>query len=250
VNALLLATALVTLAAVVWRLVARARRGPGAAPSPARAARGVLLHAVYAPRARRPPARGCGRGVLVFDGLELERVELDELPYPLAGLTTQAARGLYDVPCGRHRVRVRAARDEAPCALDVVMPAGGTLAVSLSAERGLIARSARRAEIDASYIHYPTWARGPLLDRRARPVVDVTGLAEDLAGAFSAAERSACARVADRLVGLALTEAELDALRRVCAEQVARAPAGERHEARARAALLLPEVDATLLKRV
>lgn len=249
-HGLLFATGLMVLIAALWRLtraLRKRRAAVGARSLPA------TLPVALAPRvaAGSKPSRGvrgARGGVLVLEGLPLERVELDDLPYPLAGLTIRPARGLYDVPCGRHRVRVR--RDEAPRSLDVVMPAGGTLAVSLSADGGLVARSAERADIDAGYIHYPTWARGPLLGRRTRREADAASLADDLAAAFTATDRGAAARVADRLVGLPLTEAELESLRRLCAEQVARAPAGEREEARARAALLLPEVEAPLLKPV
>lgn len=246
-------TALVTLITAValvllaGRLVrgARARR---AATRLARASRRPMLHVVAHAPPRRPPVRG--RGALVLDGLALERVELDNLPYPLVGLTTRPARGLYGVPCGRHRVRVRGARGDAARTIDLVLPAEGAVVVSRAADGALVARRAGRVELDAGYIHYPTWARGPLLERRARPAADVAGLAAQLAEAFTAAERGACARVADRLVGLPLTEAELESLRRLCAEQIARAPAGERDEARARAALVLPEVEVPLLKPV
>ena len=233
----------VTLVALAWRLVrgARARR---VATRAARAARGPMLRVV--PVAPAPTASARGRGALVLEGLELERVEVDDLPYPLVGLTTRPARGLYGVPCGRHRVRVRGARGEAPRTIDLVMPADGAVVVSRAADGGLVARGAGRVELDAGYIHYPTWARGPLLDRRARPAADVTGLAAQLAEAFTAPGRGACARVAERLVGLPLTEAELESLLRLCDEQIARAPASASAEARARAAVLLPEVDAVL----
>lgn len=236
-HALLLGTALVAFVAVAWRL---ARRRPLAARLGASTLRG--------PRPRAAGSRAGGttprdRGVLVFEGLELAQVELDALPYPLSGLTTVAARGLYDVPCGRHRVRLRAEGADTPRTVDLVMPAGGSLLVSLNGELALVVRSAPRDPINASYIHYPTWVRGPLLERRARRGGTSAGLGADLARAFTSADRGDATRLAERLVGLALTREELDALRRACAEQVARAPAADLDEARARARLLLPEVE-------
>lgn len=248
-HGLLIATALVVLLAAVWRLARalRKRRAAVGARSLPRALR--VAHAPrVAPRsepssgARGPRARG---GVLVLEGLPLDRLEIDELPYSLIGATPVPARGLYGVTCGRHRVRLRGERDLATPSrsLDVVMPAGGSLCVSLGAEGDLAVRSAPRDDLDASYIHYPTWARGPLLARRARPVADVTGLGAEIARAFVSAGRDASARLADKLVGVALTQTELDALRTLCQDQVERAAAAEREEARARARVLLPEVE-------
>ena len=253
-HGLLFATALVVLIAAGWRLVRalRALRRRRAAARPGSIPRTHLPSPALAPRVAlrsKPPRRaeGARGGVLVLEGLPLDRLEIDELPYPLTGATTVAARGLYGVPCGRHRVRLRGvggAGDARSRSLDVVMPAGGSLRVSLGAEGDLEVHRAPRGELDAAYIHYPTWARGPLLDRRARPIPDVAGLGAEIARAFVSTERDASARLADRLVGVALTQAELDALRNLCRDQVARATAAEREEARARARVLLPEVEA------
>lgn len=142
----------VTVAVVVWvlgKLAARAvRRGrrPRLPPRP--------------PAPKRLPA-GTGT-VEIGDGL-FARARLDDVPHPATGVTALAPRGFSHVPVGPHVVRLTSNEKQNTFEeIHITIVAGERVVIGLDHEGApaVVARGPEPSAFDASYIHYPTWARG------------------------------------------------------------------------------------------
>jgi len=107
--------------------------------------------------AREPP------GCLELVGFPLPELSIDGRTFRFLGVTALAPRGFSHVPPGRHRVVVLV-DGEARGVEAIVRP--GALTRIVCDERGaVLALQAGAAPVafDASYIHFPTWLRGPRL---------------------------------------------------------------------------------------
>lgn len=131
---------------------------------------GLAARTVRRGRRRRLPPRSIaakrlplGTGTVeIGDGL-FERARLDDVPHPTAGITASPPRGFSRVPAGPHVVRLRS--DEKPNKfeeIDITVVAGERVVIGLDRTRSpaVVARGPEPSAFDASYIHYPTWARG------------------------------------------------------------------------------------------
>ncbi len=240
-QALLVTTALVLIGVFVWRVLgrraARLRHGAGAQAQDTQHVRRFGTPGPARPISRAAAAARTPGGVLRVEGVDWTSCVLDELPYPLAGLTATAPQGLYELTCGRHRLAVGAGAGRR--VVDFIVEPGARLCVRGTGDELTVAVLDAPEAIDAAYIHYPTWARGPLLGpRAARPRVDLPALLEELELALASRGREAASRLGERLVGVPLTRDELRALERACGERVA--AAGAPSETSARVALVLP----------
>jgi hypothetical protein len=102
--------------------------------------------------------------VLELDGLPWERCSLDGIPFGLVGVTAKAPRGFSHVPVGRHVLTVARTAKESEKRLEVTLEPGRALV--LREAGGVLVASELpfpTGPFSASYIHFPTWARGPRL---------------------------------------------------------------------------------------
>lgn len=111
---------------------------------------------------RRPPAPTpkLAPGCIELVGLPLRHLSVDGQALPLLGVTSADPRGFSHVPAGRHRIVV-VSEGEAR-AIEAVVRPGEITRISRDARGALVGASIGRApaHFDASYIHFPTWARG------------------------------------------------------------------------------------------
>lgn len=100
-------------------------------------------------------------GCLVLDGLSVRHLSIDGRTFAFTGVTAVAPCGFSHVPPGSHRV-VLVIGAEAR-AVDAVVRSGETTRLARDAAGHLVAVAGERAprQFDASYIHFPTWLRGP-----------------------------------------------------------------------------------------
>ncbi len=118
------------------------------------------------PSSPRPSGRASKRSVAVLelDGLPWERCSLDGIPFGLVGVTAKAPRGFSHVPAGRHVLTVAPTAKETEKRLEVTLEPGRALV--LREAGGVLVASelpVPSGPFSASYIHFPTWARGPRL---------------------------------------------------------------------------------------
>jgi hypothetical protein len=102
--------------------------------------------------------------VLELDGLPWDRCSLDGIPFGLVGVTAKAPRGFSHVPAGRHVLTVARTAKESEKRLAITLEAGRALV--LREAGGVLVASELpipSGPFSASYIHFPTWARGPRL---------------------------------------------------------------------------------------
>jgi hypothetical protein len=102
--------------------------------------------------------------VLELDGLPWDRCSLDGIPFGLVGVTAKAPRGFSHVPAGRHVLTVARTAKECEKRLAITLEAGRALV--LREAGGVLVASELpipNGPFSASYIHFPTWARGPRL---------------------------------------------------------------------------------------
>jgi hypothetical protein len=246
---LLVVTALVLVATFVWRrsaahLTSKSRRtpthrllgGPRAGVSSVFAGLPTDLdpRAVRAPRAA--PRTTAVRATLRLVGLDWSAVSLDDLPFTLLGITREAPEVFTSVPRGKHRVRIGfaegAMRTTKP-SIDFVVDDECDVIVSRNEEGALTVErlpSSGDEPKHACCIHYPTWAKGPLVGRRfGRSPVLFDDLLDEIDQALGARRtREHLAELGDRMVGLPLTSEQLATLRKVVASHLEQASdAGE-----------------------
>jgi hypothetical protein len=241
---LLVVTALVLVATFVWRRWsarrderARARgtsrshtfagpfvhlRGPALADLP------IALEPVVPRPARTAPA---SRATLRLVGLDWAQVAVDDMPFTLLGITRETPDVFTSVAWGKHRVRLgppEGAKRATLPAIDFVIDDDCEVVVSRRDDGALtVERLPLPAEPPkpAGCIHYPTWAKGPLVGRRfERSPIHVDALLDEIDEALTTRRtREHLSELGDRLVGLPLTADQLATLRKVLASHLEQA---------------------------
>ncbi len=233
---LLVVTALVLVATFVWRRwaargEARSRTRANARPfgGPFVGVRAPTL--VGLPLALegleptpRPARTGiASRATLRLVGFDWAHVSVDDMPFTLLGITREAPEVFTSVVWGKHRVRLGSAegphRATLPC-VDFVIDDDCEVVVSrhddgtLTVERFPLPNEPPKP---AGCIHYPTWAKGPLVGRRfGRSPVHVDALLDEIDEALATRRTPEhVSELGDRLVGLPLTADQLATLRKV-----------------------------------
>lgn len=251
---LLVVTALVLVATFVWRRwaargEARGRAHANARPfggpfvgvrAPTRVGLPLTLEALE-PASPRPARTGAAsRATLRLVGLDWAHVSVDDMPFTLLGITREAPEVFTSVVWGKHRVRLGSGegpqRATLPC-VDFLIDDDCEVVVSrrddgtLTAER-LPLPSDRPNP--AACIHYPTWAKGPLVGRRfGRSPVRVEGLLDEIDEALTTRRTPEhLGELGNRLVGLPLTEDELATLRKILSSHLEQAREGRREHGR------------------
>lgn len=241
---LLVVTALVLVATFVWRRWAARGEAHGRTRANARPFGGPFV-GVRAPTlvglplaleglepAPRPARTGiASRATLRLVGLDWAHVSVDDMPFTLLGITREAPEVFTSVVWGKHRVRLGSAegphRATLPC-VDFVIDDDCEVVVSrrddgtLTVDRLPLPSDRPKP---AGCIHYPTWAKGPLVGRRfGRSAVRVEALLDEIDEALTTRRtREHLSELGDRLVGLPLTPDQLATLRKVLASHLEQA---------------------------
>lgn len=125
--------------------------------------RAVVHRSRRSTRAKRHAARtdrSLGGAVLELEGIAWEGCLLDGIAFPV-GVTSEKPRGFSHMPAGHYRVELVTEGGRRSLELDL---RPGEAVVVLEEAGELRARPSALAPgpFNASYIHFPTWARGPL----------------------------------------------------------------------------------------
>lgn len=186
------------------------------------------------PRAVRAPRSApstTARATLRLVGLDWSAVSVDDLPFTLLGITREAPEIFTSVARGKHRVRLGfaegAMRATKPC-IDFVVDDECEVVVSRHEDGALTVERLPFSGDEPKHaccIHYPTWAKGPLVGRRfGRSPVRFDDLLDEIDEALGARRtREHLSELGDRLVGLPLTSEQLATLRKVIASHLEQA---------------------------